>query len=212
MRILLLTSCVRSKKYRISDIKSVLDEHHLPLPMCDVENEEKYREVLKNFILPANKMYQGSFNFVKELANQLRRRGDDVDFFIISARYGLINESTSIIPYECTFRRLKKGEIRKQAEKLKIYENLIRVLKGQNYDQTIIVLGEDYLLTVFDKAEGKNFFQKLKSRELIVFGSSESKDQIGGPQENLRFVQVRGLGDRNKRLKEFTRKLMQCNS
>jgi hypothetical protein len=48
------------------------------------------------------------------------REENKVDFYIISARYGLINENTLIIPYEFTFKGLRKKEIRERAEKLKI--------------------------------------------------------------------------------------------
>jgi hypothetical protein len=54
MKIFVLTSCVASKKYSISDIKEVLDKHNLPIPTDNLENEQKYKEVLKDFILPAS--------------------------------------------------------------------------------------------------------------------------------------------------------------
>ena len=178
MKIFLLTSCVASKKYGASDIKEILQKFHLPIPTCDLENDEKYRDILKDFILPASEMYEGSFKFIKRLATQLRRAGNEVHLFIISARYGLINEHASIIPYECTFKGFKRKEIRTIAEKLKIYENLIDLLSGQEYDQSIIILGKDYLLTIFDKLKGKDFFQALKSKQLVVFGSKQLKNEI----------------------------------
>ena len=208
MEVLVLTSCVASKKYGIAEIKPLLDKHNLPIPTDDLENERKYKEILKEFVLPASQMYEGSFKFVKELVNTLRKRGDEVDFFIISARYGLIDENTPIIPYECTFKGLSKEEIRKKADKLEIYKKLIDLLRKKEYDEAIIILGGDYLLTIFDKKRGKNFLQALKAGKIIIFGSKQLEKLIR-PDANIRLIPVSGLGDRNKKIKEFTLSLVQ---
>lgn len=208
MKVLVLTSCVASKKYCITEIKPLLDKHNLPIPTDDLENEKKYKEILKEFILPASQMYEGSFKFVKELVNTLRKRGNEVDFYIISARYGLIDESTPVIPYECTFKGLSKEEIRKKADKLEIYKKLIDLLRKKEYDKAIIILGGDYLLTIFDKKRGKNFLQVLKAGKIIIFGSKQLEKLIR-PDVNVRLIPVSGLGDRNKKIKEFTISLVQ---
>ena len=153
-------------------------------------------------------MYEGSFKFVKELVNTLRKRGDEVDFYIISARYGLINENTPIIPYECTFKGLSKEEVRKKADKLGIYRKLTELLQKKEYDKAIIILGEDYLLTIFDKKRGKNFLQALKAGKIIIFGSKQLEKLIK-PDSSVRLISVSGLGDRNKKIKEFTMSLVQ---
>jgi hypothetical protein len=209
MKIFVLTSCVASKKYSISDIKEVLDKHNLPIPTDNLENEQKYKEVLKDFILPASQMYEGSFKYIRDLVTNLRKRGNKVDFYIISARYGLINENTLIIPYEFTFKGLRKKEIRERAEKLKIYENLINLVRNYEYDQSIIILGNDYLLTIFDKSKSKNFFKIIKCKQFVIFGSKKLKNRIGLPQKNLKLIAISGLGDRNKKIKEYIKNSIQ---
>ncbi|HDM05786.1 MAG TPA: hypothetical protein ENG34_00730, partial [Candidatus Aenigmarchaeota archaeon] len=196
MEVLVLTSCVASKKYGIAEIKPLLDKHNLPIPTDDLENERKYKEILKEFVLPASQMYEGSFKFVKELVNTLRKRGDEVDFFIISARYGLIDENTPIIPYECTFKGLNKDEIRAKAERLKIYEKVLEKLQEKTYDLAIFILGKDYLFTIFDKKTGKDFLKFLKTRKAIFFGSKELKGQINFPSGEFELIPVSGIGDR----------------
>jgi len=209
MKVLVLTSCVASKKYSIIDVKPLLDKYNLPIPTDDLENEERYKEVLKEFILPASQMYEGSFKFIKELVNTLRRRGDEVDFYIISARYGLIGENTLIIPYESTFKGLSKKEIRAKAEKLKIYEKVLEKLQNKTYDLAIIILGRNYLLTVFDQKTGKDFLKFLRTKKLILFGSKKLKDRINLSFGKIQLIPVSGIGDRNKKIKEYIQSLVQ---
>lgn len=208
MKVLVLTSCVASKKYGIEEIKPLLDIHNLPIPTDNLENEERYKEILKEFVLPASQMYEGSFKFVKELVDTLRKRGDEVDFYIISARYGLIDENTPIIPYEYTFKGLSKEEIRKKADKLEIYNKLKDSIGKKNYDRAIIILGGNYLLTIFDRERRKNFFQVIKAEKMIIFGGKQLENYIKD-YANVKLVPVNGIGDRNKKIKEFTVNIVQ---
>lgn len=209
MKIFVLSGCVATKKYDPSKepIRSILKRHDLQVPSCDLENEEKYKEALKQYVLPAWQMYEGSFTVIKELVTQLRKKGDEVLLLIISARYGLINESTPIIPYQCTFKEFKQCEIREMARKLKIYENLIQVISNKCFDLSIVVLGENYLLTIFDKPE-KNFFHELKTKKLIIFGGKKFEREIECENVGLKYVLVKGIGDRNKKIRELTKQLI----
>jgi len=202
MRVFILTSCVGTKKYSEADIKPVLEKHSLPMPTCDLENEEKYKEALKDFVLPAFQMYQGSFNYVRDLVNKYRERGDQVKLRIISARYGLIGEETPIVPYECTFQGLGKKKIRERRDKLRIYENLLEFLGKNEFDQSVVILGKDYLLTIFDEKGGIDFFGRMKTDHLVVFASEDLQGRISVPK-NLIFVPISGIGHRNKKVREF---------
>ena len=148
MRVFILTSCVGEKKYSEADIKVVLEKHGLPMPACDLENEKKYKQVLREYVLPAFQMYQGTFKYVRELVGKYRERGDRVELRIISARYGLISEETPLIPYECTFQGLGKKKIRQVGQKLSIYENLLEFLGKNEFDQSVVVLGELSLIHI----------------------------------------------------------------
>jgi len=207
MRVFILTSCVGTKKYSESDIKPILEKHGLSMPKHDLENEEKYKEALQDFILPASQMYQGSFRYVRDLVNKYRLKGDQVELRIISARYGLIGEETPIIPYECTFQGLGKNKIRERGEKLRVYQNLSEYLKNREFDQSLIILGTDYLLTVFDTDKGIDFFRILKTEELVVFASKKVASKISFKPEKLTFLPVAGIGDRNRQLKNFAERI-----
>ena len=203
MRVFILTSCVGKKKYSEEDIKSILEKHSLPMPTCDLENEERYKEVLKDFVLPAFQMYQGSFNYVRDLVKKYRERGDQVELRIISARYGLIGEETPIVPYECTFQGLGKKKIRERRDKLRIYENLLEFFGKNEFDQSVVILGKDYLQTIFDEKQGMDFLSQMRSKQLVVFASKGFQNRIRFPKGNLTFVSVLGIGDRNKKVREF---------
>ena len=209
MRVFVLTSCVGTKKYSEPDIKPVLEKHGLSMPGCDLENEEKYKEVLKDFILPAFQMYQGTFKYIRDLVNKYRERRDQVYLRIISARYGLIDEEKPIIPYECTFQGLGEKKIRQRGEKLRIYQNLVEFLEKNEFDECVVILGTDYLLTIFDKKKDADFFSRIKTNHLVVFASDKLRGRISFPENNLTFAPVSGMGDRNKKIKEFTLKLKQ---
>jgi len=210
LKILILSECVATKKYDPSKepIKSILERHGLQVPACDLENEEKYKEALKQYILPAYLMYEGSFKFINELVANFRKRRDKVQLLIISARYGLIDENTPIIPYQCTFKCLNKDEIRERAKKLQIYEKLIEKIRNEWFDLSIIVLGKNYLLTVFDESDSKDFFKELKTKELVVFGSKNLERKIHCKEAKLKLIPVIGIGDRNKKIKELANKII----
>jgi len=210
LKILVLTECVATKKYDPSKepIKSTLERYGLQVPGCDLEYEEKYREALKQYVLPARQMYEGSFKFIKELVTEFRKKGDKVQLLIISARYGLIDENTPIIPYQCTFKGLNKNEIRERAKALQIYERLIEAIRNEWFDLSIVILGKNYLLTLFDKSESKDLFRELKTKELVVFGSKKLEREVHCKEAKLKFIPVVGIGDRNKKIREFTNNLI----
>jgi len=203
MRVFILTSCVSKKKYSEVDIKAVLEKHGLPMPTCDLENEENYKEVLKDFVLPAFQMYQGTFKYVRNLVNKYRERGDQVELRIISARYGLIGEESPMVPYECTFQGLGKNKIRERAEKLRIYENLLEFIGKNEFDQSVVILGKDYLLTIFDEKRGMDFFSRMKTKKLVVFATSGLQTKVPFAKQNLTFIPVSGIGDRNRKVRGF---------
>lgn len=204
MKIIVLTSCVKTKKYRIDNngLKKLLQDSGYKTPSDDLENEEKYRKVLRQYICSAKEMYQGSFKRISNLAKKLGERAK-VHLYIISARYGIISENQTIIPYNATFQEKSKKEIRSRAKQLKIYEKLIEeILKPNHYNQVIVVLGLKYLLTIFDKTEKYDFTKYLKNAKLTIFTSEKMRKKI--QYSNLEFIPVRGLGDRNKKIKECT--------
>lgn len=195
-----------TKKYdpRKAPIRTELVRHNLPLPGCDLENEEKYRKILRHFVLPAREMYQGSFKYVRNLVGSLRKNDLDADLWIISARYGLISEKTTIIPYDCTFQGISKKEIRAKAERLRIYAKLLQLLAENKYNQTFVILGREYLLSVLDPETMKDFTRYLKGSLLIVLAAESTRAMF--KYAPMRFIPVKGIGDRNSKIRELASK------
>ena len=98
-RILVITNCSKKKAVDMEEIKSKLAKLNLQTPSFDLDEEPVYRDVLQEFIKPARDMYVGqTIKPVKELVKTLKSCGKYVDFYIISARYGVIGENDLIIP------------------------------------------------------------------------------------------------------------------
>jgi len=82
----------------IPEIKSLLKKNHLKIPDNDIENEELYTEILKDYIRQAKFMFSGNFSEIRNFSNFLEKYGK-VNFYILSGRYGMIKDNKIIIPY-----------------------------------------------------------------------------------------------------------------
>ena len=68
---------------------------------------------------------------------------ESIDFGIISAKYGVLNEMDFIEPYDLSFNTMKHDEIINHARDLKIHEDLQE--KVPNYNVVFYLMGLDYL-------------------------------------------------------------------
>mgnify|MGYP000209180325 CR=1 FL=1 len=110
-RILVIANCSDTKTIDRDKVLQVLSSKGLSMPSFDIDKEDVYREVLKQFIKPAEEMYSGLFNYVRKLVNTLRAAGKEVDLYILSARYGLIPGDRPIVPYDAPLKALSKEEL-----------------------------------------------------------------------------------------------------
>ena len=88
---------------------------------------------------------------------------------------------------------------------MSIYENLLEFLGKNEFDQSVVILGENYLLTIFDEKLGIEFLSRIRTRQLVIFAGRKFQSKVTFPKENLTFIPVSGIGDRNKKLREFIR-------
>ncbi len=107
-RVHIITNCSRRKRVSIKEIEDILREHGLPIPTDNLELEDVYKEVLKDFVLPAYKMYVGITSPLLKLVE----RGYIV--YVISGRYGLIDAREPIVPYDISIDKSKSLEIAKK--------------------------------------------------------------------------------------------------
>lgn len=121
--------------------------------------------------VPAEDLYTGrEHNHVTSAYSQLHQIST-VDWYILSAGYGLVNHRKPIVPYECTFRSSKQELVtradrldidptglRKQdliraiAEAKNIPDDIMRIIE-RKYDLLFIILGREYLLAATEGLE-----------------------------------------------------------
>jgi len=140
LKILIIGSCTKKKKYA-----------HRKQPNCEqLKNKSdgiQYMENFTQFTCKAELLYQGTQH--KELIKGIKnlRKIAKVDFYILSAGYGLIKSDDKITSYDCSFTEMGEIDIIQRAALLKIpvdFQNII----NNNYDFIYLALGKKYLLAI----------------------------------------------------------------
>lgn len=159
IRILVISSC--TKKKAISSLNQ---------PKCeDISSKQERKEILNNIHVETRKaieMYQGPQHKGIISGIEKLRRFAEVDFYIISAGFGLLGEEEQIPSYECSFSDMKNKEIFKRSSKLEIMNDFIGVMLKQ-FDLIYLALGDDYLKSVYD-------WEKAINSLTIAFTHSEN--------------------------------------
>jgi hypothetical protein len=181
MDILVLSPCSKDKRY-----DPVLD--------CEDVDKRPRGELVHEYAehaTIASEMYIGNeHQYVKTAVGHLRKIAD-VDWYIISAGFGLLRDETEIPSYECGFRDIES--VRMRAEKAGfdiddltndetiqtvgrekgIPQEFSKVLT-QEYDLLFVVLSEPYLLSVTDALT-----QIPEQTTAFAFASNGSKQFVG---------------------------------
>ena len=127
-----------------------------------------WRIKFPNLLHPVRDMYTG--NQTKELVKgvDLLRdiKGVEVDFYILSAGFGLLRENAKVPPYECSFIGMCKREIIARSEALLVPKDFRKITK-KPYDLAYLALGQKYLLAL-----GEDWFEYV-DYPTIVFGDQE---------------------------------------
>ncbi len=147
-KVLVITNCTSEKNVDMEGVLKTLDAVGLNMPSFDVELEKRYREVLRGFVRPARDLYGGSFRAVKNLVDALRASGKQVDLYIVSARYGLINEVDEVVPYEASLKGKPKDWIRGWFMKLNVEGKLMQIINSNKYDLIIMALPKEYAYAI----------------------------------------------------------------
>lgn len=139
---LLLTHCTKTKNVDWRAVAAALKSAGLSTPNMDLEKEGLYRDVLRDFVKPAAEMYGGSFRKVREMAEALGRCAP-VDFYVLSARYGLIRADEPVVPYEATLNGLGAAEVERWAEARGVWDKAAELLGGR-YGMAVAFLPGNY--------------------------------------------------------------------
>ena len=96
----------------------------------------------------ASEIYLGKQHLYVKKGVKLLKENNNVDWYIISAKYGIINENEVIEPYDLSFNKMSRKDIRELSTGLGIEEKLSSLIK--NYKLAFFILGEKYLISIED--------------------------------------------------------------
>ncbi len=83
------------------ETSEILLKYNLSFPTTDLKLEPKYKEVLHKYVRPAKFMFTGPFSEVRSFSEEIKKYGD-VSLYLLSGRYGVIDQEVEIIPYDST--------------------------------------------------------------------------------------------------------------
>ena len=172
-------------------IVSLLERHHLAIPHDDIEIEDQYREILNEFIRPTRSMFAGMFAEVRIFADTISDFAQ-TDLYIISGRYGLIQENEEIIPYSHHIQTEQDLEI---LDKRTDFSNLM-VDTANNHEIVIMLLPKHYLMYLLKCGCFDRFNKKLS---IIIVSTKKLQLDISDHSVNvLERKGVARLGEKNR--------------
>lgn len=173
-------------------IMSLLEGNNLVIPHDDIEIEAKYREILYEFIRPARSMFAGMFAEVRIFADTVSEFAQ-TDLYIVSGRYGLIQENDGIIPYSHHIQTEKDLEI---LDKRTNFSNLM--IDAANNHEIIIMLLPKHYLMYFVKC---GYFDRLDKKLSIIIVSSKKLLSEISDTRNINVLERKGvarIGEKNR--------------
>lgn len=174
-RILVVTSCTGEKRFKPNN-PLTLEDFKEPIRLQQREAE------LAEFACPAGQMYTGMQHLQLMEGVQLMRKSlgqAAIDVAILSAGYGLVEESRVIVPYEATFNNMKVHEVVSWGQFLKIHHDFRHAL--QNYDLIFVLLGEKYLQSV-------SLPVATHSNQTLIFLASKGGKKLIGELDANTFI------------------------
>lgn len=179
MRILIIDQCSAAKE--VPEWFDPLNEETI-----DSSSLQKLRAKERTPLLPARNLYRGrQQTYISEATDQLRSAGDTVDRLFISAGFGLIDEDTSLPPYDLTFKDFSNDEIDERATKLEIEERLVNHIKTESpYDIVFLALGSDYYRSIYLE----EFIDNLAEQTICVLFNLEA---VAEGRENVVSISAR---------------------
>jgi len=167
-----------------SQIISLLENYNLGVPHDDIEMESKYRKVLREFIRPARSMFAAMFAEVRTFADTLSDL-IQTDLYIISGRYGLIQETEEIIPYSS---HIQNDQDLKKLDERTDFSN--RMLNAVNKHEFIVLLLPKHYLVYLLK---HGWFNKLNKESSIIIVSSIKLQTAFTQYNNVDILERKGV-------------------
>lgn len=173
-------------------IISLLESHNLAVPHDDVEIEDQYREVLHEFMRSARSMFAGMFVEARIFAETVSEFAQ-TDLYIVSGRYGLIQENEEILPYSNHIRTENDLEI---LDERTDFSNLM-VDAANDHDIMIVLLPKHYLMYLFKCG----CFDRFNKQLSIIIVSTKKLQSDFSDYNNVNVLERKGvarLGEKNR--------------
>jgi hypothetical protein len=167
-----------------ASVNNLLQKENFTVPTNDLENEEKYKQILSEFIRPAKNMFAGRFTEIRSFEDKLKNL-IEVEILIISGRYGLINGNMEIIPYDYSID--KKASLKDFDKKHKFLYELKTQLSGSTH---LIILLPKIFIEYFLK---QGFFDELPNELKIIIVSSKEFEVPLKKYQNIILLERRGV-------------------
>ena len=173
-------------------ILSLLKSHNLAVPHNDIEIEDQYRDILYEFIRPARLMFAGMFTEVGFFADTVSEFVQ-TDLYIISGRYGLIQENEEIVPYS---HHIQTEQDLKVLDKQTDFSNRM-IDAANNHEIMIMLLPKHYIKYLLKRGCFDRFDKKLS----IIIVSTKSLQSDLSDYSNVNVLKRKGvarLGEKNR--------------
>jgi hypothetical protein len=136
MRLLIISSCTDKKSLHSSQPLVQADFARGPKHLAEREHHHQ--------LVPAGALYAGrQHTLLMEGIAAARTNGWSVDLRIVSAGYGLIQETRPIAPYNVTFTGMARSELDRWAQLLNLSHDF-RAVTAKGYDLALVLLGGHY--------------------------------------------------------------------
>ncbi|MFW9795137.1 MAG: DUF6884 domain-containing protein [Candidatus Thorarchaeota archaeon] len=149
MRVLVVGSCGKRKLYNIPEQPACRD--------INIKHDINHwkRKLLKHLV-PARDMYTGHQNTELVKAIDLLRTitNIEVQFCIVSAGFGMLQEQDLIPPYDCSFTNMSMAEVRMKSQELKLQSSIINEIDN-GFDFVYLALGKRYFVALEKDALSK---------------------------------------------------------
>lgn len=182
------------------EISSRLEAHGYPKPAWNLDCETNYREVLSDFIRPAESMFGGSFQEVKAFKDELNR-SIPTDLFIVSGRYGLLPANATIIPYHSSI------ESGKDLASLDCVSGVSTKIKEVANSSDIIIIALPSFYIRYFLSTG--LFQELHPKKpIIIVGAPRLQEELPNGL-NIDFFPRKGVARLSKKNRDCIITLVQ---
>jgi len=175
------------------EIVNLLKKSGLGIPGSDLQLEQEYRVALSPYIKRTRDLFRGSFQHMSSAIQDANGACLEIDHYVISPRYGIIDLDERIIPYRFSLAHSSRAEVQQASARLGIGERLRKIL-SKGYDLCFVVANKNDLMLLHDPSSGKDLASMCPSLTVISAGSASFLFD-----EKVRFFGISNIGKRSRK-------------